>query len=327
MYYAESASLRNSDPRFGRHAGFTFGRGDRRPHPFPGPHAYQKPLPDFKCQCTAEYNVVVYGRRVGAYCADWIHDGGKYCYLAGGFQARSCPGARKSRRGNFFHSEHPSICNACPPLCKMGCPYGFEKDANGCEICKCKKTALIGRKRESDVFVNIGAEAKMWHVGRHGNIDGAEASSQDKIDVDIGSEINGVTSGNGTAEKGIHIAVPPQGDDVLLDEKAKLITDNANMQEKIQSDVFINIGSEAKMWHVGRHENLDLEKGTEKILDKFGVDIGGRIKGITEGSLKGIHLENNVNATAENPGHPPMPPKESLQIKESRHKNMGDDTN
>ena len=37
----------------------------------------------------------------------------------------------------------------------------------------------------------------MWHVGRHNNIDSAETST-DKIDVDIGSGINGVTSGNGT---------------------------------------------------------------------------------------------------------------------------------
>ena len=65
----------------------------------------------FRCQCTAAYNVVLFGRRVGAYCADWIRDGGKYCYLAGGMLAHSCPGARRSRRGRFFHTEDDSVCN------------------------------------------------------------------------------------------------------------------------------------------------------------------------------------------------------------------------
>jgi len=34
----------------------------------------------------------------------------------------------------------PECVPACPlALCKMGCPNGFEKDENGCQICKCKK--------------------------------------------------------------------------------------------------------------------------------------------------------------------------------------------
>jgi len=41
----------------------------------------------------------------------------------------------------------------CPPLCKMLCPFGFEKDANGCEICKCKKPDILCR-----MFCPLGFE-------------------------------------------------------------------------------------------------------------------------------------------------------------------------
>ena len=58
------------------------------------------------------------------------------------------------------------------------------------------------------------------------------------------------------------------------------------MKRDSRSDVFINIGSASKMWHVGRHENMDLEEGTKKALDKIGVDIKDRIKGIAENSGK-----------------------------------------
>ena len=79
------------------------------------------------CICTSQYNVWlptsngVTKHRADAYCYNWnpIYDPGIYCYLEGGLAAVNCPGARKSKNGEFYWTEHPSVCRASTELSKL----------------------------------------------------------------------------------------------------------------------------------------------------------------------------------------------------------------
>ena len=63
------------------------------------------------CYCTSSYNIRLEGRLVGAYCNKWeTKDKSDWCYLIGGMNAASCPGAVKSSLGNFYWSSHKSVC-------------------------------------------------------------------------------------------------------------------------------------------------------------------------------------------------------------------------
>ena len=63
------------------------------------------------CDCTSSYNIRFEGRLVGAYCSKWeTKDKSNWCYLEGGMDAASCPGAVKSSLGNFYWSSHKSVC-------------------------------------------------------------------------------------------------------------------------------------------------------------------------------------------------------------------------
>ena len=47
----------------------------------------------------------------GAYCDDWIGDGDRYCYLAHGEYAASCPGAQEStKQDKLYYTLDATIC-------------------------------------------------------------------------------------------------------------------------------------------------------------------------------------------------------------------------
>ena len=47
----------------------------------------------------------------------------------------------------------------CPPQCRMYCKFGFEKNARGCEICKCKGTL------HADLISQIGHKIAAFDYG------------------------------------------------------------------------------------------------------------------------------------------------------------------
>ena len=63
------------------------------------------------CQCTAEYNMSISGVFVEAYCGIWDRDG-SWCYLGGGSEGKECPGALKSKNGDFYWTKDEDICHA-----------------------------------------------------------------------------------------------------------------------------------------------------------------------------------------------------------------------
>ena len=66
------------------------------------------------CRCTAKYNIYVTrnGTRtlVKGYCNNWSRALSPYCYLHGGTEASKCPGARKSKKGDFYFTRDPTVC-------------------------------------------------------------------------------------------------------------------------------------------------------------------------------------------------------------------------
>lgn len=64
-----------------------------------------------RCQCTSDYNIIIRGEFVGAYCSAWgSRDNQPWCFVRGGLQAANCPGAIKSDYGDFFYSSHAEVC-------------------------------------------------------------------------------------------------------------------------------------------------------------------------------------------------------------------------
>ena len=64
-----------------------------------------------ECRCTSEYDQKIDGQPVGAYCSKWVwNDVYYWCYLSGGMNASSCPGALKSSVGDFYFSSHADVC-------------------------------------------------------------------------------------------------------------------------------------------------------------------------------------------------------------------------
>lgn len=61
------------------------------------------------CQCTDEYNITSENGFVQAFCSKWDHDT-NWCYLSGGESAKSCPGARKSSKGDFYWTQDEGTC-------------------------------------------------------------------------------------------------------------------------------------------------------------------------------------------------------------------------
>lgn len=43
----------------------------------------------------------------------------------------------------YFQATSPPVFEGCPPICYMLCPYGNERDENGCEICLCRERKYI----------------------------------------------------------------------------------------------------------------------------------------------------------------------------------------
>ena len=63
---------------------------------------------DIECKCSGDYKID--GRDIPAYCGRWAHLAYDWCYLWGGLNAKSCPGAKKSVNGDFYWTEHFSVC-------------------------------------------------------------------------------------------------------------------------------------------------------------------------------------------------------------------------
>ena len=67
---------------------------------------------EFECKCTSK-TIEVNGSILTyeAFCKDWSGSSGfDWCYLSGGLDAASCPGAVKSGQGDFYWSDHPDVC-------------------------------------------------------------------------------------------------------------------------------------------------------------------------------------------------------------------------
>lgn len=60
------------------------------------------------CRCTSNYSSE--GVTADAFCSDWDHKT-PWCYLSGGLNAKSCPGAKKSIYGDFYYTSDNAICN------------------------------------------------------------------------------------------------------------------------------------------------------------------------------------------------------------------------
>ena len=59
-----------------------------------------------KCRCSTYKEVP----QVGAYCDTWVKNVAPFCYLEGGMSASKCPGALKSKQGDFYYTKHESLC-------------------------------------------------------------------------------------------------------------------------------------------------------------------------------------------------------------------------
>lgn len=68
----------------------------------------------FECRCSSEYNIMENNNnfvgKVEDRCQHYDSDDDKWCYLAGGMAAATCPGARKSSRGNFYYTHDAGVC-------------------------------------------------------------------------------------------------------------------------------------------------------------------------------------------------------------------------
>ena len=58
--------------------------------------------------CTCEYRPEV--DWVGPYCSKWIAEDPPFCYLSGGEGGKFCPGAVKSKSGNFYWTDDVKVC-------------------------------------------------------------------------------------------------------------------------------------------------------------------------------------------------------------------------
>ena len=74
-------------------------------------------LANFECECIAgikygktSTNNANYGDKIPAQCGRWSNDNFDWCYLGGEMNAKSCPGAIKSRTGDFYWTKDPSMC-------------------------------------------------------------------------------------------------------------------------------------------------------------------------------------------------------------------------
>ena len=65
------------------------------------------------CTCTSEYNVRRDGKIVQGYCEQWNSEdpGSVFCYLAGGLSSSNCPGALKSKAGDFYWTKDQTVCS------------------------------------------------------------------------------------------------------------------------------------------------------------------------------------------------------------------------
>ena len=68
-------------------------------------------LLDEECRCTSEYGMYTQdGQLIKSNCSHWDNNPTKWCYLTGGMNGSTCPGARKSLAGNFYWSDHKTVC-------------------------------------------------------------------------------------------------------------------------------------------------------------------------------------------------------------------------
>ena len=68
-------------------------------------------LLDEECRCTSEYGMKTQdGQLIKSNCSHWDNNPTKWCYLTGGMNGSTCPGARKSLAGNFYWSDHKTVC-------------------------------------------------------------------------------------------------------------------------------------------------------------------------------------------------------------------------
>ena len=56
---------------------------------------------------------------------------------------------------NFNYLVINTICLECPPLFKMNCTNGFEKNEDGCYICKSKEAAVVVDDEISKIIILI----------------------------------------------------------------------------------------------------------------------------------------------------------------------------
>ena len=62
-----------------------------------------------ECQCTAEYDIEINGKKVEAYCGMWDSKG-PWCFVHGGMKGEKCPGAKKSEHGEFYYTKDAEVC-------------------------------------------------------------------------------------------------------------------------------------------------------------------------------------------------------------------------
>jgi hypothetical protein len=103
-------------------------------------------------------------------------------------------------------------CRFCGPVsCRLACPYGFRKDASGCEICECNPDPAADCGRYADYMTCTASMACTWLQPGCGDPALAAAGCYARSSLNCTSDAQ-CTSGRQCLKRVINpCAVPPGG--------------------------------------------------------------------------------------------------------------------